>query len=786
MRFGALVAALPRGGHVSMCAGPYGPDAVALGLPEVLLLLAAQAKTAPGRRLCLQPTFAADPAECRESFRVVTEAIEAARTEPPPFLHDLAICGGLDEASGGATLGIPELSEVSAALLALEATAEWASAEPQRWRERPRLAAMAAQAAPPPRLLEAFRNAFESSGGGSGGGGSVRLSSKGFARLGARRVRAAGASRATSDAMGALLRQPEFVTKLADRDAQPRRRDGRWVVAAAAGRGREVGTEVARSRSGATAFVEPHALRPLSAKAAKADKQVEVAERRLLRALSGLLAAHAGALRASVAASAQLDSFAARGALARSWRAVVPEVRTAGVVRLTGAVHPLLRGRGGGVAVGNTVVLGGGGAEEEGGAEGGEAGGEEEAQGGRPCRQAPQAQQAQQGEQGLVLTGPNGGGKSIVLQTVGLAALLVRCSVALPCEGGEGGEGGEGAPRCDFFAQVVTDISATADVQAGTSSYVAHLQCCARALTAAAAHGRGCLVLLDEPGASTEPAEGAAVAQAAMETILAEGAILVATTHATPLKQWAMRPDVPVQLAAMQRDPGGAPTYRVLMGAIGGSHALDAAAREGLPAPLLARARALLPSGGEVQARLAEQADALELACAQAEAAAAEARAARAAAFQQRDAAATAAARSAHSLAASSRWLVARKLRLETLVTKLRAEGTDSLELLGATLDSLTLHARDAEELRRRALAPLGLRPLGARALVEGEPVAVVEGGGVVIDGEVTADTSANAATVPVSLFGQQSVPIERSDLAEWCGGAADDFGADEWSWMGS
>ena len=107
---------------------------------------------------------------------------------------------------------------MSAALLALEATAEWAAAEPRRWRESPRLAAMAVQAAPPPRLLEAFRNAFESSGGGGGvgsgsggGGGGVRLSSKGFARLGARRVRAAGAARATSDAMGALLRQVRAV-----------------------------------------------------------------------------------------------------------------------------------------------------------------------------------------------------------------------------------------------------------------------------------------------------------------------------------------------------------------------------------------------------------------------------------------------------------------------------------------------------------------------------------------------------------------------------------------------
>merc|ERR1719469_514946 len=112
---------LPRAGHLSMCSGPYGPDAAALGLPEVLLLLAAHAKTAPGRHLCLQPTFAESPAACRDSFRVVAEAIEAARTEPPPFLHDLTILdGGLNEASAGATLGVPELCEVSAALLALE------------------------------------------------------------------------------------------------------------------------------------------------------------------------------------------------------------------------------------------------------------------------------------------------------------------------------------------------------------------------------------------------------------------------------------------------------------------------------------------------------------------------------------------------------------------------------------------------------------------------------------------------------------------------------------------
>ena len=126
-------------------------------------------------------------------------------------------------------------------------------------------------------------------------------------------------------------------------------------------------------------------------------------------------------------------------------------------------------------------------------------------------------------------------------------------------------------------------------------------------------HGSAALVLLDEPGASTEPAEGAALAQATMEALLSDGARLVATTHSSALKHWALQPEVPMQLAAMQRSPqSGQPTYRMLPGAVGpslqpqaqhrgsawpaahalvcrvcrgqmgASYALDAAAREGV------------------------------------------------------------------------------------------------------------------------------------------------------------------------------------------------------------
>ena len=130
---------------------------------------------------------------------------------------------------------------------------------------------------------------------------------------------------------------------------------------------------------------------------------------------------------------------------------------------------------------------------------------------------------------------------------------------------------------------------------------------------------------------------------------------------------------------------------------------------------------------------------------------------------------------------------MARRVRLDGMVARLRAEGKDGLELLGSTLDALALHERDAAELRRRALAPLGLRPIAeGRALAVGEAVAVVEEDGVVLEGEVEAEAAAWATEVVVSLFGQPGVPLPRESLAEWSGGRADDFSADDWSWMGA
>ncbi|EOD39356.1 Hypothetical protein EMIHUDRAFT_454428 [Emiliania huxleyi CCMP1516] len=281
-------------------------DAVALGLPECLQLLSDRAQTAPGRALCLTPRLHETAAECRDAYSAVSEAF--AVESSPPFPHELAIEDSLVAVSAGATLGPQDLLEIGQAVAALHTTACWA--EPHRWERTPQLAALAINASPPPRLLKAFGDAFDRTSTGEA-----------FPRLARRRVAAQSAARSTADKMRSLLTEPDFVAGLAEDRPPPRQRDGRWVVPVAVGSGQgRVGEEVARSRSGATAFVEPHRV----------------------RALSALVAAHRASLEESLAAAGELDAVFARAALGAAWGARVPAVGGKSVALKTVGLAALL------------------------------------------------------------------------------------------------------------------------------------------------------------------------------------------------------------------------------------------------------------------------------------------------------------------------------------------------------------------------------------------------------------------------------------------------------------
>jgi DNA mismatch repair protein MutS2 len=320
------------------------------------------------------------------------------------------------------------------------------------------------------------------------------------------------------------------------------------------------------SRTGETVFVEPVAVVELNNRVKLCDLQIQHEIRRILEELSHEVAAAAPALRANLEILAALDVISAKARLGVDYGGSPVTLVDDTFVDLRQARHPLLMLRAAREhfrVVPNDILLGG-----------------------DPGRV-------------LIVSGPNAGGKTVILKTVGLAALMVRAGMLVPAAPGS---------RMGLFQEVLPDIGDRQSVMGDLSTFSAHLANLAeilRAAEAASATGAGgagrqrALVLLDELMAGTNPEQGAALARATLEALaaLGEGVLVVATTHADALKALPEE-DGRFRNAGMEYDVEGlSPTFRVRTGVPGRSYAFDIAARMGLPVGVLARARALAGSG---------------------------------------------------------------------------------------------------------------------------------------------------------------------------------------------
>ncbi len=344
-------------------------------------------------------------------------------------------------------------------------------------------------------------------------------------------------------------------------------RDDRYVVPVKAHAKRwDLGIVHGTSGSGRTVFVEPHVIVQLNNQLRLAEGRLRAAEHAILAELSRELGTQATALDVATEAATRIDVACARAGLARSLRASRPAVGEDGVIVVREARHPVLVLRGVDVVANDLEVT--------------------------------------TDHPVLVLSGPNAGGKTVALKTLGLCAELVRHGCHVPAAPGS---------RVDRFDPVLASIGDQQTVEGDLSSFSAHLVTLKAMLDAA---GPGGLLLLDELASGTDPAQGAALAQAICEHLAGTGARVVVTTHFAALKAMGAA-DPRFQVAAVQY-AGGLPTYRVLMGATGESHALDIAGRVGLPDRIHVRAEACL---GEQQAELGRLLVALEAERARAEAA---------------------------------------------------------------------------------------------------------------------------------------------------------------------
>ncbi len=293
------------------------------------------------------------------------------------------------------------------------------------------------------------------------------------------------------------------------------------------------------SASGSTFFVEPMS----SVNANNALRELLLQEKKEIERILAELSAEAAGCRETICANytllVQLDSIFARAKLSLRMDAIAPKIRTDGGMRLEKARHPLIDRK---TVVPVTVSLG----EEF---------------------------------DTLIITGPNTGGKTVTLKTLGLLTLMAQCGLHIPA--------GPGSSVC-LYASILADIGDEQSIAQSLSTFSAHMK---NIVSIVGQCGPDTLVLFDELGAGTDPAEGAALAISLIEHCRKCGCRVAATTHYAELKLYAMRTPGVTNASCEFDVETLQPTYRLLIGVPGKSNAFAISRRLGLPEAILTAAK---------------------------------------------------------------------------------------------------------------------------------------------------------------------------------------------------
>ena len=360
-----------------------------------------------------------------------------------------------------------------------------------------------------------------------------------------------------------IISSPSYAKVL--QEALITQRDGRFVVPVKAEcKGSLPGLVHDISSSGVTLFVEPmgvvQANNELKELEAREEKEIE----RILRELSAQCADAMEYILLDYDMLVHLDMIFARAQLSYSMNASRPEVVRKGAISLKRARHPLLDQA---KAVPVTVELGG-------------------------------------DYDTLVITGPNTGGKTVTLKTLGLLCLMAQCGLHIPADSGS---------TVRVFDRILADVGDEQSIEQSLSTFSAHMSNTVEILRQA---DEDSLILFDELGAGTDPVEGAALAIAIIQHARSKGAMIAATTHYAELKTFAMT-TAGVENASCEFDVQTLrPTYRLLVGIPGKSNAFAISRRLGLDESVIADAKAQMDSESlrfeDVLAQLEEKRQRLE------------------------------------------------------------------------------------------------------------------------------------------------------------------------------
>lgn len=331
-------------------------------------------------------------------------------------------------------------------------------------------------------------------------------------------------------------------------------REGRRVLAVKAEKKREVrGLTLDISGNGTIAFIEPAEVLPIETELSEQDVRERKEIERILAVLTASMALNYDTFKALLTLIARLDAWQAKAQLAFKWECHQPEI-SADIVELRQARHPILETHL--KSLGKTIV--------------------------------PLDVKLHPGGRLLVISGPNAGGKSVAMKTVGLLQLMAQFGLQLPA--------GEGSSIVLFQSSFV-DIGDDQSIEDDLSTYSSHLVKMAAFCKQVNSQS---LILIDEMGSGTDPAFGGPIAEAILEKLANAGAYGVITTHYSNLKEFAAGKQG-LENGAMSFDTKALlPSFGLHIGQAGASYALEVAERSGLPDSVLLAAREKLGNPKQV------------------------------------------------------------------------------------------------------------------------------------------------------------------------------------------
>lgn len=501
-----------------------------LELHKILEMLSEEASNTKTKEMALALTPESDIDVVRSEMKKTSDAFDlSVKYGTPAFSNFKDIRGALHRASSGASLSLRELLDIAQMLYQVRMLSDWYKSTEN---EETSIGYLFVSLAPNKYLEDKIKNAVVSED---------EISDMASHELANIRRKIAQAGVRIRESLDKLIRSSEVQKSL--RENIVTMRDGRYVLPVKADfKGNVPGLVHATSATGSTYFIEPISVVEANndIKVLQGEEQDEID--RIIAELSADCAAYAEALSADYVTCAEINLYFAKSNLGAKMRACIPELSDDGVIDLKKARHPLIDKK---KVVPVDIKLG-------------------------------------EDYNALIVTGPNTGGKTVILKTTGLLSAMAMCGLMIPASDGS---------KVSVFDNILVDIGDQQSIEQSLSTFSSHISNVVKILDAA---NEKSLILMDELGSGTDPVEGAALAVSIIENMVAKGSKLLVTTHYQELKLFAI--ETPgIENASCEFDIATLqPTYRLIIGSPGKSNAFSISSKLGISDDIINRANELV------------------------------------------------------------------------------------------------------------------------------------------------------------------------------------------------